>query len=630
MRIYRFIVMIILTLVLMIVWGDGLRAKNAAYSKVKNNSFEYVPCSELKLGIDESESWSGLRTAKEVFKQRTERRAKEGKDYKCGYLTVPEQHSQPKGKKIKLGVATIESTNPSPLSEPLVMLQGGPGGSGISNFSNLANPENLTGRRLRQESQLIILEQRGTLFSQPTLFCEELNRVVAEPNADTEQVGQNYKSATEKCKKRLEQRGINISAYNSIENADDVELLAKALQLKKINLYGSSYGSRLAFHVLRRHPEILGSLILDGVYPLPVDSSEEKARTHQRLFEQIYLACNNNDECKESYGDIKTKLLNVIDRLNQSPVTIELLPTVSNAKPVSETLDGNNIALQLIQISKPSLALPLLPALITQLDKGKYELLETILSLNYESLETQKSDKARGMYLSVMCGENDYNYQNLDLDGVWLPIMNSVKMENKWERESCQVLGVPKLDVDAIQPLQSDKPILLMNGNLDHVTPPTFAYEAAKTLSQKWIVDFPAKGHGVLNNSCGSAIAAEFLRRPNSLPNISCAEEGKVEFVTKKRLLAQSAVIFFKVSEWKNFSTKFNLFDNSGIILIGYLGLLFGLLYLVCTLPRQSWNQKVFSVLGSLASSFLIFSVISSLASELLILLSKGYLLSFW
>ena len=103
--------------------------------------------------------------------------AQEQRDYECGLLNVPEHHNKPDGKQIQLAVAIIKSTSDAPEPDPLVLLQGGPGGSGIAIFSSLANSETKGSIALLQDRDLIILEQRGTLFSKPQLGCSEVQNV---------------------------------------------------------------------------------------------------------------------------------------------------------------------------------------------------------------------------------------------------------------------------------------------------------------------------------------------------------------------------------------------------------------------------------------------------------------------
>ena len=98
----------------------------------------------------------------------------EGRDVQCGYLSVPLRHTDPNGPQIKLAVAVIKSTSDSPAPDPLVMLQGGPGGSTIDTYASLfllnALPD---ADKIRAERDIVLFDQRGTYYSQPALICQE-------------------------------------------------------------------------------------------------------------------------------------------------------------------------------------------------------------------------------------------------------------------------------------------------------------------------------------------------------------------------------------------------------------------------------------------------------------------------
>lgn len=93
-----------------------------------------------------------------------------GRIVTCGYLIVPEAHSLPDGPTIRLLVLTLTAHANQPSGDPIVYLQGGPGGSVLS-FLSQFKPD--TQAQLAGDRDLIFLEQRGALFSTPALFCPD-------------------------------------------------------------------------------------------------------------------------------------------------------------------------------------------------------------------------------------------------------------------------------------------------------------------------------------------------------------------------------------------------------------------------------------------------------------------------
>ena len=79
-----------------------------------------------------------------------------------------------------------------------------------------------------------------------------------------------------RCRADFDKRKIDLSMYTTPALADDVADLASAMQLAKINLYGMSYGTRWALEIMRRHPDLVRSAVLDGVYPPQVNGEQNE------------------------------------------------------------------------------------------------------------------------------------------------------------------------------------------------------------------------------------------------------------------------------------------------------------------------------------------------------------------
>src|SRR5262249_52401617 len=92
-----------------------------------------------------------------------------GSEFSCGFLSVPESRTNPGGRRIKIAVARARAQSPSPRADPLVYLIGGPGGSAV------ASAVTLTGFGLNRDRDVIFVDQRGTLHSDPLLSCPEID-----------------------------------------------------------------------------------------------------------------------------------------------------------------------------------------------------------------------------------------------------------------------------------------------------------------------------------------------------------------------------------------------------------------------------------------------------------------------
>lgn len=144
----------------------------------------------------------------------------EGNDIDCGYVTVPEDRSDPSSQMIELAFAILYAPTDDVQPDPVIYLAGGPGGNAVGELDGWLDVPYL------QDRDLILLDQRGTGYSVPSLNCPE--------------VEEEAEDATQLCYDRLVDEGINLQAYNSAENAADVADLRVALGYEEWNLYGVS------------------------------------------------------------------------------------------------------------------------------------------------------------------------------------------------------------------------------------------------------------------------------------------------------------------------------------------------------------------------------------------------------
>jgi len=457
--------------------------------------------------------------------------ATEGTDYECGYLTVPELHSEPDGKTIQVGVAILKSLSSDPAA-PLLMFQGGPGGSSIDIFPYLfGDPDNEQAQLLRGDRDLIIFEKRGNRYSQPWLTC-----AVDANEADSEE----DLAFVQPCRDRLVAEGINLAAFNSVESARDVATLVNALGYETVDLYGVSYGTELVQTIMRLHPEIIRSVILDGIVPPEPSLDSQYAVILDRLINDVDAACAADADCDALYPDVKETFVAAYERLNQSPATIKVLNSISLGATGSETesttqqIDGEDFAEALFQMAYSAGAPFIMPTMIYRVNDGEYELIQ-----QYAYLLTLFSDDgaADGTYFSVKCSEDMAYADSVVTDGVSPTAAAWGEQQFQYMVEACQIWDVPAIDAAMREPVVSDIPALLLNGEFDPITPPPYGEIVAAGLSNHTFVVFPANGHGAIGTPCSAQIMAEFLNDPDQTLDTSCASADQITFVTEANTL---------------------------------------------------------------------------------------------
>lgn len=461
--------------------------------------------------------------------------ALEGENVECGWLTVPEEHANPNGPTIRLAVAIIKSADPKPAPDPLVMLQGGPGGSAIDTFMSVLFP--LSGNSpLRRNRDIVLFEQRGTLYSEPALTCPEILKLTEDTIERRLTVTEANRLALEAyndCLRRLEDEGVNIAAFDSVENANDIEALRVALGYDQINLYGVSYGTLLALHAMRQNPDGLRAVILNSVAPPDLNFIPEVPRTMQRAFDELFRACADDTECNRAYPNLEEEFYKLVNRLNQEPIQIPITDLETGAK-YDALLDGNGLINLTFQLMYATEAIPALPKMITDLrDTGRSELLRVFWPL----LAFDRTF-AGGMYNATICAEDsDFTAADFNLDGVREEVRAANEGSAEYFAALCRAWNVPALPASVDEPVVSDIPTLIINGRFDPITPPAFGERAARTLSRSFVVTIPTGGHGAaLTGECAADILYAFLDNPTAQPDTGCLADA-VTFYTPRTIV---------------------------------------------------------------------------------------------
>ena len=162
-----------------------------------------------------------------------------GQTVECGYLTVPEDRDGSDGTTIRLQVAVFKSASENPAPDPIVFLEGGPGGSSLEFISLRFN------RRVApflEDRDIVIFDQRGVGISEPALDCPEIVEMVYSSLAEdlsTEAWASRSTEAARRCRDNLEGQGVSLDAYTSASNAADLNDLRQALGYREWNLAGS-------------------------------------------------------------------------------------------------------------------------------------------------------------------------------------------------------------------------------------------------------------------------------------------------------------------------------------------------------------------------------------------------------
>ena len=440
----------------------------------------------------------------------------EDSGFECGYVTVPERHENPDGPTIRLPVSILRASGLITKPDPIFLAQGGPGGSAFEIFSlTVPNTD------IAQERDLVIFNQRGTPFTEPDLTCTENYELLPEllPLSVAEAEGREYEGLTA-CYERLVQEGVDLSAYNSVQNAADVDAIRQALGYDEINFYGVSYGTLLGLHLMRDYPDNLRTVILDSVVPTDLNFLELTPQNENRTYDLLFEFCNSDPTCSELYPNLEERTFAVIADLNENPVTIPVRDTETNTTH-DTWINGDGLMDIFFQAFYIGDMYAMFPKIIHDLEAGDTFFLQELLSFII-------SDRSfsEGMYYSVICSEDaDIDPAAADLTGLRPQIADGAEGDLGSYLEACDIWQVDTLDDFVDDPVTTDIPTLLLSGQYDPITPPSFAEVADASLPNAYNIVDPYATHGVaFEHECIDQVVNDFLNNPNQAPNTRCLD----------------------------------------------------------------------------------------------------------
>lgn len=444
----------------------------------------------------------------------------EGEDVECGFLTVPQSRAAPDLGRARIPAAVFKSDSPYRQLDPVVYLDGGPGGNTLDEMPFIYDVV----KEVAPDRDVIIFDQRGAGGSTPSLDCPEVEKVNYEILATTLTIDQRVVediSAVKTCRDRLERAGVDPSFATSAENAADVNDLRIALGYEQWNLYGVSYGTKLALTVMRDHPEGVRSVILDSTYPLQTNLFGEIQTDFDRALSALFASCAADSFCSTTFPDLETVFYADVDELNRAPVQFGISVESGRTDLVAK-IDGIWLSSLVFSAMYSEDLISLLPQLIFDIHGRHYGLVDRFVDGWFRDSE----GVSVGMYYSVECAEEmPFVLRDAVLDGAkahpHLAAFNEYNTKSLFG--ACDTWQAPPAGGIADEAVHSTIPTLVLAGEFDPITPPAWGQMVAGDLENSYFFQFPGIGHGAaFSDECPAGMAEAFIEDPNREPSASC------------------------------------------------------------------------------------------------------------
>ena len=419
-----------------------------------------------------------------------------GTKARCGTLVRPENPDDPGSPDIEIRVAVVPALNLSPAPDPFVPIAGGPGQGTVEFYMQVRHA--LEG--VRRNRDILLVDQRGTGESSRMDCPIDDDALLFETEFSLE-------DTLDYVAKCLDDLPHDPRFFTTSVAVTDLEAVREALGYAELNLYGVSYGSRVAQHFARQYPEATRTVVIDGVVPPQIALGPEIATESQKAVDDILARCEEDELCSERFPDIQASFATLVTDLREAPVEVTVPhPNTGRLRQVSFGSGQFAGAVRLLAYNPNTIAL--LPLFIHEAAQGNFVPLAAQFMLTALSM---RDTLALGMHNSIMCTEDVpfLDPTTIDHEAIAASYMGSFQLETL--EAICSIWPDGPIDAEFKVPLATDIPFLLLSGDADPITPPRYAEMAAVELRNATHLIGKHQGHGQIVVGCMGRIVADFV-----------------------------------------------------------------------------------------------------------------------
>ena len=429
----------------------------------------------------------------------------------CAPFEVPENWDTPAaGRKIKLRLALIAATGARVERDLVVLLAGGPGQSAIDSWPQIS----AAFAPLRKHRHVLLLDQRGTGGSN-ALTCKHDEST--DQGFDLEKIATQTRACLASTEPHADPR-----FYTTGMALRDLEAVRQALGAPHFDLVGVSYGTRVAQQYVRRYPYAVRSVVLDSAVPNESVLGSEFAVNLDAALKAQFAVCAKTPVCSNAFGDPWTRLHTLRNALHTKPVEVVYRDPDDGTRKTMR-LDEFSLAVLVRMYAYAPETSALLPLLIAQALQGDYAPLISQIAMLNDELEGL-TDNA--MQLSVLCSEDADLLKPRPQDA---DTLLGMRLEQAFQAQ-CAIWPHGSRAADFHAPLVSDKPVLILSGQFDPVTPPGDAEQIMRTLSNARLLIAKGQGHSDMGRGCFPKLVARFVEtlKPKSLDATCVGDFGPI------------------------------------------------------------------------------------------------------
>lgn len=434
----------------------------------------------------------------------------------CGQLHPSRQDA---GKPVALPVVVYKHYGLEHKPDPVLFINGGPGsasGLDVDNWSyGIA--------ALGWQRDFIIIDHRGTGLSTPKPECEALSDfyydIITTNMTPVDEVLKSYDRGKE-CYRALVEQGHELSAYSTLDSAQDIRDLMGAMDYPEWNLYAVSYGTRVALELVRETPAAIRSVILDSVYPADKNSILTWPGLLNDAMERIFQYCDSQAECRSAYPDLRGLLIKALAALRENPVQLNLPDYYSDGSLQVYVNDFRFITALYMAMYSPELLATIPKAIDDAAYAAHHFMVPVVMAYADFMLDSTFND---AIYYSVECNDNTLvSEAAFDAEVRRYPWLKDYH-KYSWAYDMCRSWSTGANKKLSVEPVSSTVPTLILSGQYDPVTPWPWAKEVHAHLPNSFHYVFPGVAHDVLgSDDCALLASRDFMNQPAVTPAQAC------------------------------------------------------------------------------------------------------------
>ncbi|WP_417463911.1 alpha/beta fold hydrolase [Kordiimonas sp.] len=423
----------------------------------------------------------------------------------CADISLPENYAIPDGARVNIHVTRLPAKAGSPEKDPFVVFAGGPG-QAAGDYGPLVR---LAFQHIRAKRDILLIDQRGTGQSYG-IRCE------------SDEMPYPLERFTALARNCMDETPANVAAITMENVVRDTDEIRQRLGYEQLNLWGGSYGTRTVALYLKRYPEHVRSIIVDGVLPPDVSLFETAAASAERAVQKIIQDCGRNSSCAAAYPELEAQLDDLVTQAKGGELRY------TGPDPVSgEDMDfilGYGIVVEALRSSFYTAdQTTYIPFTINAAADGNLKpLISALLG------GTAVSDSMfLGATFSILCGDE---IDRANVEEIETQSGRSFAGDTYYQfwKAGCQGWNSGAPADDAFEPIGGDVPALVLSGDLDPITPPSMGEHFVKGFPNGRHIVVPGTGHNTSYVACMPKVMADFMDHTDvSALDTSCFDHLK-------------------------------------------------------------------------------------------------------